>query len=169
MAEQSAAEQIIATLIVRSTTLATCESLTGGLVAGELTAVPGSSAVFRGGLIPYATDLKTTLAGVDADEISRFGAVSEVTAIELARGAQRECRAEWAIATTGAAGPAELEGYAPGSVWIAIAGPAIGSVPSPFYSAFHTFSGSRDEVRRQTVAEALEMLLRAFGNYDETT
>ncbi len=91
------------------------------MLGAALTTVPGVSAVYRGGLISYATDLKSTLAGVDAALLSRYGAVAAPTAVAMAHGAARVCGADWGLATTGVAGPDPQEGHPPGTVFVAVA------------------------------------------------
>lgn len=158
------AREVIVTLTPRGETLATCESLTGGLVAASLTAVPGSSAVVRGGLVTYASDLKSALAGVPAEAVER-GVVTQETALAMARGARERCGATWAVATTGVAGPGPQDGVAAGTVWIAVAGPGSsrrGSVDGAFEVArvLH-IDGERAEVRDATAVAALELLREA--------
>ncbi len=85
------AVELIKKMTYRSVTLATCESLTGGGLGAAITDVPGASAVFRGSLVTYARDLKTSLAGVDAELVDAEGVVNELTAIQMALGAQNQC------------------------------------------------------------------------------
>lgn len=156
------AEQIIATLRPRGQSLATCESLTGGLVAAAITDVAGSSDVFRGGLVTYATELKVALAHV-AQETAAAGVVTEQTATEMALGAQTVCGADWAIATTGVAGPGPSDGVAAGTVWVCVAGPAgPGMAPVVFTEELH-LDGDRDAVRHATVEHVLAMLLHILA------
>src|SRR5215217_472277 len=96
---------IIAELTKRGQTVATAESLTAGLVCVRLTDVPGSSAVVRGGLVVYATELKASLAGVDAELLKKYGPVHPEVALQLAEGARRRCGADWGLGLTGVAGP----------------------------------------------------------------
>lgn len=100
-------------------TLGTCESLTGGGVAQLLTSVPGASAVFRGALVTYASDLKASLAGVDAALIAQHGVINGPTAAQMASGARRALAVDLAIACTGVAGPDPQDGEPAGTVWIA--------------------------------------------------
>lgn len=95
------AERLLALCRRRGLLLATCESITGGGIGWALTAVPGASDVFRGGLITYASGLKASLAGVDAAFIAAHGVVNERTAREMAEGAARVCGADVAVAVTG--------------------------------------------------------------------
>ena len=151
------AAAVVAELVRRGETVATCESLTGGLLCAELTTVPGSSAVVRGGLVTYATDLKTSLADVPAELVQRYGVVSRDVAEAMAQGARTACGATWGIGTTGAAGPDPLDGRPPGTVCIAVAGPDGAS------SVEQLLGGDRAEVRRRTVVAALELLVSRLG------
>lgn len=101
-------------------TVATAESLTAGLVAATIAEVPGASAVLRGGLVVYATDLKATLAGVPAEILQRHGAVAPETAWHLAAGAAARCGADVGIGLTGVAGPDPQEGKPVGTVFIGV-------------------------------------------------
>ena len=94
-------------------TVATCESLTGGLVGATITSIPGASAVFRGGLITYASDLKAALAGVDAQWIAEHGVVNDTTARQMATGCAHTCQADLGLACTGVAGRARQHRYMP--------------------------------------------------------
>lgn len=154
------ATELIKKMTQRSVTLATCESLTGGGVGAAITAVPGASAVFRGAIVTYARDLKTRLAGVDEELVDREGVVNELTAIQMALGAQAQCDADWAVATTGVAGPAEIDGQKVGTVWFAIVGPRMGMSPRPQYSELKHFEGDRESIRQQAIEHALQMCLR---------
>ncbi len=154
------AEKLIKKMTERSVTLATCESLTGGGLGAAITAVPGASAVFRGALVTYARDLKTALAGVDEELIDTEGVVNELTALQMAVGAQSQCDADWAIATTGVAGPTETDGQKVGTVWFAVVGPNVGMSPRPQYTELKHFEGDRESIRSAAIEHALEMLLR---------
>lgn len=152
------AAMLIARLAGRGWTLATCESLTGGMLGATLTAVPGASTVYRGGLITYASDLKATLAQVDSTWISQHGVVNERTAAQMADGARRSCEAHWGIATTGVAGPTMQDGQPVGTVWIGITGPGL----EPFAQRY-LFDGDRAAIRRGTVDATLALLLEVSG------
>lgn len=136
-------------------TLATCESLTGGLLGATLTSVAGASAVYRGGLITYATDLKHSLAGVDAGELARDGAVAISTALAMAAGARETCRADWGVGITGVAGPDPQEGHPAGTVFIAVADRSGAAARE------YRFDGDRHTIRTRSVEEALRRLLEA--------
>jgi len=147
---------VIAGLARRQETVATCESLTGGLVLADLTSVPGSSVVVRGGLVTYATDLKTSLAGVPAELIAEHGVVSTAVAEAMAEGARAACSSTWGIGLTGVAGPDAVDGLVPGTVCLGVSGPD-GTI-----SVQERFDGDRAEVRRQTVARAFDLLSQAW-------
>jgi nicotinamide-nucleotide amidase len=134
---------------------ATAESCTGGLVAGAITAIAGSSGWFDRGFVTYTNAAKTELLGVDPDALDRNGAVSEATAIAMAEGALRTSRADVAVAVTGIAGPAGGTADKPvGTVcfaWARRGGPTT--------SATHHFSGDRDAVRKTSVIVAIQGLI----------
>lgn len=155
-----AAEELVKLFTERSTTVATCESLTGGGLGAAITEVPGASAVYRGGIIAYDNTLKTDLVGVDPELIAEDGVVNELTAIQMAVGTQQRTDAEWAVATTGVAGPTELDGKPVGTVWFAVVGPRVGMSPRPTYTELKQLSGDRQEIREAAVRHALEMILR---------
>ncbi|WP_245725704.1 CinA family protein [Propionibacterium cyclohexanicum] len=150
--EASAAARILAALRARGLTLASCESITGGGIGWVLTSIAGSSSVFRGGLITYATDLKVSLAGVDEHYVAGHGVINETTARQMAAGARQLCRADVAVAATGTAGPEGQDGVPPGSVWLCV------SAPERTLTRHVTLSGDRCLVRRATVRAALELL-----------
>ncbi len=111
-------------LTERGLTLAVAESCTGGAIAARFTALPGASAYFRCGVVAYSNEAKHDLLGVDPQAIERHGAVSEEVARQMAEGAHRAARADYAVATTGIAGPTGGSELKPvGTVWIAVATP----------------------------------------------
>lgn len=144
----------LAALRGRGLRLATAESLTGGLLGAALTAVPGSSDVYRGGVVCYATDLKATLAGVPAQVLEAHGPVAPETAAALARGVARVCGADVGLATTGVAGPTPQDGHPVGEVYVAVARDG----QEPEVRRLH-LEGDRDAIRRQTVDAVLTLLL----------
>ena len=136
--------------------MATAESLTGGLVGAALTAVPGVSSCYRGGIIAYATDVKAALLDVPQEILRADGAVAATTAAAMARGARARLEATYGIATTGVAGPDTSEDKPPGTVFVAVAG------PSGVRTGAHQFAGNRQEVRRAACGAALALLRRTL-------
>ncbi len=122
------------------------------LFAATIVEIPGVSAVFRGGLVVYATDLKTTLAGVPAELLTERGPVDPDVAIALAEGARERCDADWGLATTGVAGPDSQGGKPVGTVFVAVAGPAGSTVRKL------GLDGGRAAIRTATVTAALQLL-----------
>jgi len=145
------AGRIVALLTSRQQTLATAESLTGGLLGAAITAIPGASAVYRGGIIAYATELKAELLGVPAGLLASCGPVHPGVAAAMAAGARARLRATWGLATTGVAGPEAVNGLPPGTVHIGA------SSGSPVTRSL-ALDGGREEVRRGTVEQALSLL-----------
>lgn len=144
---------VLRLLAGRGETLAVAESLTGGLLAATIVAVPGASAVFRGGLVVYATDLKQSLAGVPGTLLARRGPVDLAVARALAEGARERCGADWGLATTGVAGPDPQGGVPVGTVYVAAAGPGVVRV------RLLRLAGGRSVVRNTTVVDALTLLV----------
>jgi nicotinamide-nucleotide amidase len=147
------AASVVASLVARGETLATAESLTGGLIGAAVTAVPGSSAAYRGGVVTYATELKHTLGRVPAEVLERFGVISPETAAAMASGVREAADADWGLAVTGVAGPEPQEGHEAGEVWVGLAGPGRAAAARRLELA-----GDRDRVRTGTVAAALGWL-----------
>lgn len=147
------------TMTARDLTLATSESLTGGLLGAVITSVPGSSAYYLGGAVAYATAMKARLSGVERGILATYGVVSEQTVTEMAMGIQVLTGADWAIAVSGVAGPDPQEGHAAGEVWICVVGPRVGQMDPAVQSHRFQFDGDRTSIREQTVAAGLELLL----------
>ena len=148
----SRAQAVVEQAVALDVTLGTAESLTGGLISGALTSVPGSSAVVLGGIASYAFSVKEGVLGVDADELARDGAVTEACAREMAEGARSALECELAVSVTGIAGPGgEEPGKPVGTVWMALCDGGDTT------ACVRRFSGDREAVRLQTVYEALGM------------
>lgn len=142
-------------LRARGATLAVAESCTGGLLAGTLTDAAGASAFFRGGAVTYATETKTLLLGVPAELIARFGVVSAECARAMAEGAAEKFGADFALSTTGVAGPTGGTAETPvGTVFIGLRAPA-GTRAIRFQAPAGT---PRAEIRSRAVAAALAFL-----------
>ena len=135
-------------------TLVTAESLTGGGIGNALTAVSGSSAVYKGGIISYTNEVKHRILGVPQEVLDTCGAVSEPTARAMAEGARRVLDADVSVSVTGLAGPGGDEfGNPVGTVFIGYSDEGCTVVRKCL------FAGSREDVRKQTVEEALRLVL----------
>ncbi len=146
------ASEVIARLKGRS--LATAESLTGGMIGAALTAVPGASAVYKGGIVSYVNQVKAEVLGVSPEILDRCGAVSAQTAQAMAQGVRALLKADYAVSVTGLAGPGGDEfGHEVGTVFIGLEGENRSQVRECH------FSGDREAVRQQTAKAALELVL----------
>jgi len=154
-ADQLAAA-IVEELTGRGQTVAAAESLTGGLVAAAITTIPGSSVVFRGGIVAYATSLKAALLGVDEDLLAERGPVDSDVATQMAEGVRIRLGATFGLATTGVAGPGPADGHPAGTVYIAVAGSHAQT------ACGLRLSGGRAEVRAESVRAVLSLLVRAL-------
>jgi nicotinamide-nucleotide amidase len=143
------ASSVVKRLTKKKATLSVAESITGGGLAAAITEVAGSSKVFLGGVIAYADEIKVNQLDVDAKTIKKFTAVSEEVAKEMAIGVRKKFNSDYAIATTGVAGPGKAYGQKAGTVWVAIA-----SKKEVFAIAL-ALSGSRDLIRHATIESAL--------------
>ncbi|MFB6769964.1 CinA family protein [Streptomyces sp. NPDC056337] len=161
----SSAAEVVRLLTVRGETLAVAESLTGGMVASEITSVPGASKAFRGSVTAYATELKREILGVDASLLASRGAVDAQVAAQMAAGARRILGADWGIATTGVAGPDAQDGQPVGTVFVAVDGPSgagEGSACGGKVQALR-LNGDRAEIRMESVRSVLALLLRELA------
>jgi len=139
----------------RGLRVATAESCTGGLISACLTAIPGSSDIFECGVVSYSNESKSRLLGVPRDAISDHGAVSDIVASAMAEGALAQCDADIAISVTGIAGPDGGTKDKPvGLVFLALA-----ETDQDAMVKRYVFAGTRTDIRRATVAAALELLL----------
>lgn len=156
--ETSVVQRIGEILSEQGKTLSLAESCTGGAIAEEITQHPGVSQFYRGSIIPYATELKTTILGVDAQLIAKYNVVSLPVAEAMAVQATKLFQSDYAIATTGIAGPTKGDGEDEvGTVCIAIAGPQ--GVSSEKY----LFGKVRERVIRKSVNKSFEMLLKEIS------
>ncbi|MFJ7748379.1 CinA family protein [Arthrobacter sp. NPDC097144] len=140
-------------------TVATAESLTAGMVAAELGAVPGVSAVLAGAVVAYSNFVKKKVLGVDADLLASAGSVDARVAGQMAEGVRRLLETDLGVSTTGAAGPEPHDGKAVGCVFIAVASPQGTLVEE------YSFSGDRAAIRRQACDEALVLLGRVLAEH----
>ena len=155
---REAATRLIAELTRLGMTIAVAESLTGGLVVAELVSVPGASAVVRGGVVAYATELKSTLLGLDAELLAARGPVDPEVARQMAEGVRRRLGsdgrpADIGLATTGVAGPEGQAGHPVGEVWLGLAMDGV------LEARGLTLGGDRASIRTATVSESLMFVL----------
>jgi len=160
MTGETPAAKAVAALLTRRETVACAESLTGGLVADAFVTVPGTSSVFLGGVVAYATQLKHELLGVDAGLLEARGAVDPDVALQMAAGVRRRLGAAWGVATTGVAGPEPQDGVPPGVVYVAVVGPGTRRVVR------HDLDGDREQIREGACRRALELLLSELRSAD---
>ena len=154
MASELAAD-ILAELRHRSETLASAESLTGGMIGALLTDVPGASESYLGGVISYATGLKAVLAGVEEATLAELGPVA---AIEMAHGVAVKCKADWGLAATGVAGPDDQNGHPVGQVFV-----AVSHLRSDLFSVRElALEGDRTMIRQLAADASLRLLAEAL-------
>lgn len=161
----ASAEQVVRLLTERGETVAVAESLTGGLVVAALVSVPGASAVVRGGVVAYMTDLKAALLDVEPELLAREGAVHPDVAAAMARGVADRLGATYGVATTGVAGPDPQDGHPVGEVWVAVDAPGL------VWDRSETVVGEnldpvlgREGIRAASVEAALDLLLDVIGS-----
>jgi nicotinamide-nucleotide amidase len=164
-----AAPRVLAAAAARGLTLGVAESLTGGLVVAALVGVPGASAVLRGGVVAYATELKAALLGVDAGLLAERGAVDPDVAAQMALGVRRATGADVGLATTGVAGPDPQDGHPPGLVYVAVAAPGLDDEPAAEPAADPAvvvrrldLTGDRPAVRAGAVAAVLGLAVEVL-------
>jgi nicotinamide-nucleotide amidase len=158
---ETLAQVVVAAAAAAGVTVALAESLTGGLVAADLTTVPGASQVVRGGVVAYSSEVKASALGVDPALLARVGAVHGDVAAQMALGVRDRLGAVYGVATTGVAGPESQDGAAVGTVHVAVAGP--GGVRLLALD----LHGDRARIRAASVVHALEALRRAIRGLPE--
>ena len=134
-------------------TVATAESCTGGYIAHLITSVAGCSEYYKGGVVAYTNEMKVNFLGVDAADIEQFGAVSEPVVRQMADGVMKLTGADYAIATTGVAGPGGTEEKPVGTVWIGIA------TPKRTIARRFVFSYTRERNIAKAAVKAMELLM----------
>ena len=138
---------------LRGRTLATAKSLTGGGIGAALTAVPGSSAVYKGGIVSYTNEVKETVLGVPAEVLDAYGAVSEPVARAMAEGVRTRLGVDIAVSATGMASPGGAGDPPAGTVYVGVASmKGVRAIPLQL-------AGSRAEVRLQTVEAAIQAII----------
>ena len=151
-------EQVGLALKARGATVTTAESCTGGWVAKVITDIAGSSAWFERGFVTYSNEAKAQMIGVREETLAQHGAVSEPVVVEMAIGALKAARANYAVSISGIAGPDGGSGEkAVGTGWFAFA-----TARGEGITRRECFSGDRDAVRRQATAYALQTLWQQF-------
>jgi nicotinamide-nucleotide amidase len=154
------AADVIALLTAQGQTIATAESCTGGLIAGALTSVSGSSEAVYGGFVTYANEAKIAMVGVPYGMLREFGAVSKEVATAMAEGAMNAAGTHIGVAVTGIAGPNGGTAQKPvGLVYFAV---ATAEETRNLKKSFDS-SWSRDQIRHATVVEALKLVKKAIG------
>lgn len=154
------AAEAVAALKAQGLTIATAESCTGGLIAGALTSVPGSSEVVYGGFVTYANEAKIAMVGVPFALLREFGAVSKEVAIAMAEGAQAAAGTHVGMAVTGIAGPEGGSREKP----VGLVHFALATADETRHLRKHFKDLDRDGVRQATVFEALKMIVKAAGS-----
>ena len=147
------AASLHAELLRRSATIGTAESITGSGLGALMTAAPGASETYRGGVVSYATDVKQGLLGVSAETIEKYGVVSAECAREMALGTRSLLTCDYAVSTTGVAGPDSQEGKPVGTVFVAVADGVDVTVKEL------SLSGDRSEIRDASCREAVSAVL----------
>ena len=144
--------ELIGHLTERGLSVSVAESLTGGLLCAALTEAPGASAVIRGGVVAYATDLQSSMLGVSEELLASRGAVDPDVALEMAAGVAHQLGSDIGLSTTGVAGPEPQDGKAVGTVFIACVWGTKRVVEEL------SLAGTRNEIRSLTVHAALRLL-----------
>lgn len=158
MSESSLEERVGQRLRTLGATIATAESCCGGLISHRITNISGSSDYFAGGVVSYSNEAKIKMLDVEESALEKYGAVSDIVAIEMAQGARRAFLSDYAISVTGIAGPTGgTEDKPVGLVFVGVAS------PSGIRVERYLFKGSRDDIKEQTADKALELLLEVTG------
>lgn len=154
MNSQAIAKSVIKSLTKKGVTLSVAESVTAGGLAHELTKIPGASKVFLGGLIAYNDEVKISELKISKAELKNHTAVSEEIAIAMAQGVREKFKTDYAISTTGVAGPGQAYGQKAGTAWVGVA-----SKKESFAVAL-ALSGDRESIRHAIITSALAALER---------
>ena len=154
MSNQEVAKSVIKALIKRKQDLAVAESITGGGLAAALTDIAGASEVFVGGVVAYSDQIKVSELGVSKSDLKKYGPVSEEIVRQMADGALFKFKTDYAIATTGVAGPGSAYGQKAGTAWIGL----VSKKERISIALFLT--GDRESIRHATIASALAAIER---------
>jgi PncC family amidohydrolase len=154
--QQLLGASVHAELVRRQATLATAESLTGGALGDLISASPGASETYPGGVVSYATEVKTGVLGVRQATVDEYGVVSAECAREMAERVRALLGTDWGVSTTGVAGPTEQEGKPVGTVFVAVAG------PDGVQHRQLDLDGDRAQIRQQACVSAAKLVLEAL-------
>ena len=150
-------------LIKRGEMMATAESCTGGLIASSIVNEPGSSAILKGGIVAYQNEVKHELLGVSDEILAKYDAVSEQPVKAMAEGARKIFKCEWAVATSGIAGPTgAVPGKPVGTVWMCVAN----SLQNEAFCEI--FAGNRGQIREKSVYKIMSKLLFLLNSQKST-
>lgn len=147
--------QVITVLLERQLTISSAESCTAGGFGFHLTSIPGTSSIYRGGMIVYTAEMKTRLLGIDPSIISTYGVYSPECVTAMAHTIRQRTHSDIGIAFSGVAGPGSDQGHPAGEIHIAITSPHS----SPDTVLTKHFSGTREEIRTQAITSGIELLL----------
>jgi len=155
---QDTLEKIVGELLIKAgATLATAESCTGGSISTAITSVPGASAYFNGAIVPYSNTAKVTELGVSEELLKEHGAVSEAVALQMAKGAAQALESDYAISTTGIAGPDGGTKEKPvGTVWVGL------KTPNALFAKRFQMFGQRQQIVQRSTMAAVNMLRKAI-------
>ena len=146
------AQELVRRATASGVTVGTAESLTGGALASEIVAVPGASSCFEGAVVSYSHAVKEHVLGVPRELLQRCGAVDPEVALAMARGTRTRLGVDWAVSTTGVAGPEPHDGHGVGTVYIGVSGPGAELAERV------DLTGDRAQIRAATVARAVDLL-----------
>ena len=156
MSDLEVAKSVVKKLSKIRKSLSVAESITGGGLASALTDFPGASKVFIGGVIAYSDQVKINELSISKADLLKYGAVSEEIALAMAQGCLKKFKTDYALATTGVAGPGSDNGVKAGTAWIGVAG------KGESFAIALSLSGTREIIRHATITSALAALERTL-------
>ncbi len=156
MSDLEVAKSVVKKLSKIRKSLSVAESITGGGLASALTDIPGASKVFIGGVIAYSDQVKINELSISKADLLKYGAVSEEIALAMAQGCLKKFKTDYALATTGVAGPGSDNGVKAGTAWIGVAG------KGESFAIALSLSGTREIIRHATITSALAALERTL-------
>ncbi len=156
MSDLEVAKSVVKKLSKIRKSLSVAESITGGGLASALTDIPGASKVFIGGVIAYSDQVKINELSISKADLLKYGAVSEEIALAMAQGCLKKFKTDYALATTGVAGPGSDNGVKAGTAWIGVVG------KGESFAIALSLSGTREIIRHATITSALAALERTL-------